>query len=59
MCLEDFPTHLIPLYNYFYTNYIEGQIGTRFPINLWNVSVMNFENKPRTNNAIEVWHSIF
>lgn len=55
----DFPQILTSLYDYFYRNYIRGGSNSRYPISLWNCGVVLDMSIPKTNNAIEGWHSVF
>lgn len=55
---QDFPICLIPVYEYFYENYIN--FGTaRFSTDLWHFGNNLNINIPRTNNATEGWHNAF
>ena len=55
-----FPICLIPVYDYFYSNYIGNGNGVpRFSPSLWHHGSNVTIDIPRTNNAIEGWHSVF
>ena len=54
----DFPIILFDFFDYFYRVYINDNSAS-FPISLWNCCDILIESAPRTNNAIEGWHSIF
>lgn len=54
---EAFPVELEPIYTYFYNIYISD--SSIFPPELWHCRNLFESNTPRTNNAIEGWHSIF
>lgn len=52
-----FPQSILPLYNYFYINFLAG--AARFPPNIWHTMNVNDQQIPRTNNAVEGWHNTF
>lgn len=52
-----FPNSLIPLYNYFSSNYLLAT--SLFPPNLWHSRNINDPLIRRTNNTIEGWHNTF
>jgi hypothetical protein len=54
---DNFPTAIIPLYNYFYNNFVSP--SARFKSSLWHLLNINDPEIPRTNNAIEGWHNTF
>jgi hypothetical protein len=54
-----FTSILIPIYEYFFNNYINNSEDTRFPIKIWNHYAYLLTDIPRTNNAIEGFHNAF
>ena len=58
-CKKIFLSVLLPLYDYFYVNYIFSKPGTRFPVVLWNCEEIINNEIPKTYNAIEGWHNVF
>ena len=57
---NNFPVSLNEFYEYFYCTYIgDENIMVRYPISFWHYGNFIDENIPRTNNAIEGWHSTF
>jgi hypothetical protein len=57
--MNDFPQQLHEIYNYFYYNYINGEANGRYEVTLLNNVNVRIRNIPKTNNAIEGWHSVF
>ena len=56
---QDFPECLIPLYNYFKDNYINGLENALFPPSLWNLADERFFNFIRSNNCMEGFNRTF
>ena len=55
---DDFPVALIPIYNYFFETYINEETRL-FTVEMWHCRFLVENDIPKTNNAIEGWHSIF
>ena len=52
---SDFPIALIPIYNYFFSNYIDLE-NAKFHIQLWHCRYLADNDIPKTNNAVEAYH---
>lgn len=55
----EIPSQLIPLYDYFFTNYLRENPQSSYPPEIWHSSDLLDINIPRTNNGIEGWHNVF
>lgn len=55
---SDFPTELIPVYDYFFQTYLGTNI-VLYPLDVWHQLDYFERDIPRTNNAIEGWHNSF
>ena len=64
---DDAPAEVLPVYDYFKTNYIAGTprrgrraaVPPRFPPELWNQHDTVLANSHKTNNVSEGWHNRF